>query len=832
MQRIQLRERLSGLRQDLRLALRHVRKAPGFTAVAALTLALGVGATTSIFSVVSQVVLRPLPYPHADRIMQVWEVTTRGNQVHLADPNFLDLEKYNHSFSSLAVYYQSGATLVSNGEGVRALATWVSPRFFDVLGARPAAGRFFLTDEQQAGAPTTVVISYGFWQRQYAGARTAVGSTITADSRAVTIIGVLPPNVEFPAGSDVFLASGNPRNTSRTAHNRHAIGRLKNGVTVEQAQQDVSGVFRRLKAQFGAYTDAIDGSVVPLQDQIAGPIKPTLYLVLGASGILLLIACANVVNLLVARMASREREMAVRVALGAGRSRLVQQMLIESSVLALAGCAGGLALALAGVRALVVLRPANIPGVERVGLDWRVLLFALCVSGVTAFALGLIAAWRGAGGDVRAALAQGRRTQGGGATDRIRGALVIIQVAMTVVLLIGAGLLGRSFVRLMRVDPGFHTHGLVVARLSSDQADGSAHGLAHGSADAIARRAQYFGSALAALRSIPGVTAAGGVSDMPLNGGGADGTFLILNSIDVKLQMSDLERLFQDKAHTGAADYRIATADYFRTMGIPLLSGRGFTDADRAGAPHVAVVSAALAKAQWPAENPVGKVIEFGNMDGDLTPMTIVGVVGDVRDGGGGLSAPPQRVLYSDYRQRGGGYARTIVLATATPAAVMNEVRRRLRRLRPDLPAQVTTIEQMVDRSLTQQRFMLLLIGVFGAVALMLASLGVYSVISYLVAQRGHELSIRVALGAGGGDIVKLVLGQGVVLALIGTIIGAVGALATTRLLRQLLYEISPTDPLAFVGVVGLLTVVAAAASYLPARRAARASPMDVLRGG
>ena len=319
---------------------------------------------------------------------------------------------------------------------------------------------------------------------------------------------------------------------------------------------------------------------------------------------------------------------------------------------------------------------------------------------------------------------------------------------------------------------------------------------------------------------------------MPLNGGGADGTFLILNSIDVKLQMSDLERLFQDKAHTGAADYRIATADYFRTMGIPLLSGRGFTDADRAGAPHVAVVSAALAKAQWPAENPVGKVIEFGNMDGDLTPMTIVGVVGDVRDGGGGLSAPPQRVLYSDYRQRGGGYARTIVLATATPAAVMNEVRRRLRRLRPDLPAQVTTIEQMVDRSLTQQRFMLLLIGVFGAVALMLASLGVYSVISYLVAQRGHELSIRVALGAGGGDIVKLVLGQGVVLALIGTIIGAVGALATTRLLRQLLYEVSPTDPVAFVGVVGVLTVVAAAASYLPARRAARAAPMDVLRGG
>ncbi len=824
MQRVQLRERIDGVVQDVHFALRQIRKAPGFAAIAAFTLALGVGATTAIFSVVSEVVLRPLPYPRAERIMQVWEVGASGRAIHVVDQNFNDLKKYNKSFSTMAAYQEGAVALAGNGEAVRALEAVVSAEFFDVLGAKPAAGRFFAADEQggQGSAATTVVISYGFWQRQYAGSRSALGSTLKADSRTVTIVGVLPPDLEFPAGTDVFFPGVDLSNQSRTAHNLSVIARLKDGVTVDQAQRDVSAILRRLKAQFGDYMDAVDGTVLSEQDQIAGPIKQMLYLLLGASGILLLIACANVVNLLVARMAARENELAVRVAIGAGRARLVQQLLIESSVLALFGCAGGLLLAAAGVKALVALRPVGIPNIEHVGIDWRVLSFALAVSALTALALGLIAAWRGARDDLRTALSHGQRTQGGGgASDRVRGGLVVVQVAMTVVLLIGAGLLARSFVRLMSVDPGYRTHQVVVASLAY-AADGP---------EETARRVQYYDDALARARAIPGVTAAGGAFGVPLANAGGDGTFLILNSINEKIAMSDLERLFQDKTRTGNADYRMASADYFKAMNIPLLRGRMFNDGDRPGAPEVAVISASLAKSRWPSEDPIGKVIEFGNMDGDLTPVTIVGVVGDVREQS--LAASPRSVFYAYYRQRP-GYARTftIVMATTTPGPVMAESRRLIQELRTDLPVRISTIEEMISRSLAQQRFMLFLVGVFGAVALLLATLGVYSVISYLVAQRGHELSIRVALGARASDIVRLVLGQGITLALVGTVVGAGVAVAATRLLKRLLYEISPTDPIAFAGVVVLLAVVAVAASYLPARRASRASPMEVLRGG
>ncbi|HEX3866265.1 MAG TPA: ABC transporter permease, partial [Gemmatimonadaceae bacterium] len=351
MQRVQWQERVDGVLQDVRFALRQVRKSPGFASIAALTLALGIGAATSIFSVVSQTVLKPLPYPRADRIVQLWEVTNASPHVHMAGPNFIDLKKYNKSFSSMAAYQEYAVSLVSNGNAVRATTAAISPAFFDVLGVKPAAGRLFLPDEQQPDAPPrTVVISYGFWQRQYAGARSAIGATLTADSRTVTIVGVLPQSLEFPSGTDVFVANGDPQGTSRTAHNYLVIGRLEDGVTIEQARLDVSSILRRLKTENGGYTDATDGSVVSVQDQIAGPIKPTLYLLLGASGVLLLIACANVVNLLVARMASRENELAVRVAIGAGKARLVQQLLIEASVLAFAGCIGGLLLAAAGVK--------------------------------------------------------------------------------------------------------------------------------------------------------------------------------------------------------------------------------------------------------------------------------------------------------------------------------------------------------------------------------------------------------------------------------------------------------------------------------------------------
>ncbi|MEO7084069.1 MAG: ABC transporter permease [Gemmatimonadaceae bacterium] len=824
LQRVHMTERIGSILQDLRFAARQIRKSPGFAAIAALTLALGIGATTAIFSVVSRVVLKPMSYPHAERIMQLWEVSKSGHEMAWAESNLNDLVKLNKSFSALAGYGEGDESVVSNGEGVRASLATVTTGFFDVLGVRPYAGRFFSAEEMQPGAAgNVVVISYGFWQRQFGGSPSAIGSSLTVDATRATIIGVLPRDMEFPPTTDAVVPNSGAEHATRTGHNFELIGRLKDGVTVAQAKLDVSSIMRQLKSEYGDDMDGVDGSVHSIQDEISGPIKPMLFLLLAASGILLLIACANVVNLLVARMASRENELAVRLALGAGRSRLIQQLLIEASVLALIGCAGGLFLAFAGVKALVILRPANIPGVEQVALDWRVLAFALVVSAATAIGLGGVAAWRGSRGDLRSALTNGARTMAGaGGSDRVRRTLVIVQVAMTVVLLVGAGLLGRSFQHLMSIDPGFRTRQLVVANIS--------YGGRHDSAS-NALRTQFYDEAVARARSIPGVTSVGAASAMPMSSAGSsgNGTFAILNGNE-KVDEKTLSELFKNHDRTGHADFRVAGADYFKTLNIPLIKGRLFNDEDRAGAPQVAVISVSLVKQRWPNEDPIGKMIEFGNMDGDLTPIMIVGVVGDVREAS--LAADPRPAFYVNYRQRAYGAQFRIVMATTTPGSVTTDARGMFHSMRADIPVSFSTIEELVARSLTQQRFMLFLVGVFGSVALVLATLGVYSVISYLVSQRGHELSIRVALGARGEDIVRLVLWQGVSLALIGTAVGAAGALLATRVLTKLLYEISPTDPVAFGGVIVVLVALAVVASYLPARRAGRIALAQVLRGG
>jgi predicted permease len=825
MRRVEWRERASSLLQDLRYARRQFRKAPGFSAIAALTLALGIGATTAIFSVVSGVLLKPLPYSEPDRIVQLWGLDNKGNQLNFADPTFDDVVARSHSFSALAEYANFGATFVANGEAVVTRNAVVTRGFFDVFGLKPAAGRFFAREEQQLGASPVAIISYAFWQRQFGGARSVLGASLLSNGKTVRIVGVLPKNLEFPAGTDVYLPREiNPKNTSRTAHNYHVVARIAPGVTLGQATQELSAILRRIKSDVGDYTWTVDGTAVPLAEQLVGKIRPMLLLIFGASAILLLIACANVLNLLVARIAAREGEIAVRIAIGAGRARLAQQLLVESLVLALVGCAGGLLLAVAGARALAAFRPASIPRVGEVAVDWRVLAFAVGVSVLAALALGLIAAWRGTGGDVRSALANAQRTQGGGgASYRVRGTLVVVQLAMTMVLLAGAAVLGRSFVALMTVDAGFRTHGLVIANVLLSRDDDSQASLN--------RRNQYVDEALARHAAIPGVTSVGGVDDLPLSGSNGNGTFLVLDNAAVKIQASDLERLFQDKSRTGYANYDLATTNYFKTMGIPLVAGRVFDDRDRAGGPEVAVVNEALARKQWPGESAIGKVIEFGNMDGDLTPMTIVGVVGDVRDRA--LSSRPSQIVYTFYRQRpGNGSNFSIVMATNTPAPVMASARQILRELRPDVPVRFSRIEELVAHSVAQQRFLLFLVGAFGLLSLMLAALGVYSVISYLVAQRTRELSIRVALGARAGDVVRLVVGQGVVLVLIGAAIGTAGAALATRLLKGMVYETSTTDPVGFGVVIALLCAIAIAASYAPARRAARVDPMDVLRGG
>ena len=824
MRRVELRERLGSLLQDVRYAQRQFRKAPGFSAIAALTLALGIGATTAIFSVVSGVLVKPLPYREPERIVRLWGLDNKGNQLDFADPTFDDVVARSHSFSAIAEYKAYASTFVAGGEAISAVTAFVSRGFFDVFALKPAAGRFFVPEEQQLGASPAAVISHGFWQRQFGGSPAALGASLTSGSESVRIVGVLPAELEFPTGAEVFLPREiNQKNTSRTAHNWHVVARLSPGVSLAQSRQELSTILRRIKADVGDYTWTVDGATIPLSEDLVGKIRPMLLLIFGSSAMLLLIACANVLNLLVARIAAREGEIAVRIAIGAGRARLAQQLLVESLVLALVGCAGGLLLAFGGARALAALRPASIPRVGDVSVDWRVLLFAVATSGLAALALGLIAAWRGAHGDLRSALAHTQRTQGGGASYRVRGTLVVVQLAMTMVLLAGAAVLGRSFVKMMTIDTGFRTHDVTIATLMLSRDDDAAA--------TLARRNQFIDQALERISSIPGVTAAGGVSDVPLSGGGANGLFLVLDNAAPNIQMSDLERLFQDKTRTGNAYYRMASATYFKTMGIPLIAGRVFDDRDRAGAPHVAVVSASLAKKQWPGQSAIGKVIEFGNMDGDMTPMTIVGVVGDVRDRA--LTAAPSPVVYASYRQRpGNGNIFQLVMATGTPGPVTASARQTLRAMRPDVPVRFNKIEDLVSRSVAQQRFMLFLVGTFGLLSLLLAALGVYSVISYLVAQRQREMSIRVALGARAADVVRLVVGQGVVLVLIGAITGTLGAMLATRLLKGMVYETSTTDPVGFGAVIALLCLIAIAASYVPARRASRADPMDILRGG
>ncbi len=814
--------------RDLRYVTRALLRTPGFFAVTVITLGLGIGATTAIFTVINGVLLRPLPYPDPDRIVQVWEINGSGNPMQVADPNFEDFKAQSQSFASLAEFQGGGIVSVSGGsEPVRVRTATVSADFFPALGVHPVRGRLFLPSEQQVGAPGTVVVSDAFWRRYLGANPAAVGTAaLTADNQTFTVIGVMPPSVDFPPDVGLWVPRElEPPGRSRTAHNWQVIGRLRDGVSVDAAQRELHALADRLIQQYGQNVNLTDARVLTLREQLTGNVRPALLVLFAAAVFLLAIACANVVNLLVARLASRRGEVALRLALGAGRGRLAQQFLSESLVLSVAGGLLGVFLAWGGMTALLALDPANLPRLHDVRLDLPVLLFALAISVAAAAALGLLTAWRGTRSELREALAESQRTQSGaGSGVRIRSTLVVSQIALTLVLLVGAGLLGRSFLRLVDVNPGFRTTQATVLDLSLPFAS-----------TPVAERelVQTYDALLARIGELPGVTRVGGVNAFPLTSGGSgNGTFLIMQSVDEPLNPANLETLMHDTTRTGYAEFRVASAGYFPAMGIPLVSGRLFDDRDAPDAPHVAVISASLAKARWPDGDAIGKVIQFGNMDGDLTPFTIVGVVGDVHEAS--LAAPPRPTFYADYRQRPvkASDVNIVIQSAAGPAAIIPAVQRVVRELRPDVPPRFRTIETIVAASVGDRRFMLVLVGVFGGAALVLATLGVYSVIAFLVTQRTREIGVRVALGARTGDVVRLVLRQGTVLALAGVVIGTVAALLVTRLLTRFLFGIGATDPVAFGVVVLLLVGVALLASWVPARRAARVEPMQVLRNG
>jgi len=826
MARLRGREWLTYWGQDARFAYRQFRRAPAFVVATVLTLALGIGATTAIFSVVDGVLLRDLPYRAADQIVQLWQLDQAGHHMQFSDPNFDDMRTRTRSFAGMAEVASSNVVSVSGDVSpARASVSLVSHDFFDVLGVSPMLGRTLAPDEEREGGAPALVISWGFWQRGFAGSPSVLGKRLTIGDQTYTVVGVMRPELDFPAGTD-FWGSRElfARLPSRTAHNWEVVGRLRPGIALADARREASALARALAVQWGSETMMANAALVPLREQLVGSVRPTLLILLAASTVLLLIACANVANLLVARLTARQGELALRLALGAARVRLVQQCLVESGLLALAGGALGVVLAVIGTRALLALDPGRLPRAGNVRIDASVLGFALGVSLATAIGLALVSAWRATRGDLRDMMSASQRTMSGpGSSARTRRTLVIAQVAMTLVLLVAAGLLARSFVSLLNVDPGFRAERAVVLDLAIEANDSGAR----------VRRAALYHELLGRLHAIPGVTAVGAINAIPLAAEAtSDGTFLEMTSPDERISFADMPRLFQDHTRTGQAEFRLASGGYFAAMHIPLLEGRTFDERDAPDAVHVAVVSASLAKAKWPGQSPVGKWIQFGNMDGDPRPFMIVGVVGDVREAA--LDVQPKPTFYASYLQRPVGATRmnVILAGPAKPGAVSASARAIMSTLRPDVPPRFRTIESIVASSVAGRRFVLLLVGVFGGAALLLAALGLYSVISYLVAQRALELSIRVALGAPAKEIRGLVLRQGAVLAAAGIAVGALAALAAARLISGLLYGISATDPVAFGGMALVVGGVALAACWMPAYRASRVEVMDVLRSG
>ncbi len=815
---------------ELRTALRTLRRAPAFAAATALTLGLGLGATTALFTAVRGVLLRPLPYPEPDRIVQIDELNPNGSTASVSDPTFLDWRRSARTLRGVAEY-KTGNTVVLGGPGATRVPTaFVSRDFFGVMGVHPVVGRAFVPEEQQPGAAPTVVVGEGFWRRELGAAPDLGRLTLTIDGTRARVIGVLPAGFDFPDRAEVWQARElDPPTQSRTAHGWQVVARLAAGATLGAARQELSAITRTLKREFGGDMDTADASVVPLQEVVVGKARVPLLLLFAAAGVLLLVAATNVATLLTARAESRRRELGVRVAVGATAGRLARQFLAEAGVIAAAGAALGVVVAVLGTRLLAAAGDAaGVPRPADVRVDPLVVGFAFAVAAVAAGALGAAVAVRAVReADGGAALVTGERSgTAGRAGAHLRASLVAAQVALTAVLLVGATLLARSFVRLVAVDPGFRTHDAVAVSLNIA-------GPAGGDTADNPRARHTLDALLARLRALPGVRAVGGVTTLPVGniGFGGNGTFVLQARPDEVRTPADAIALFKDPSRTGSAEYRRASDGYFEAMRIPLLRGRTFEARDGETAPPLAVISASLARTRFAGRDPLGALIQFGNMDGDLRPMTVVGVVGDVRERG--LDAAPRPTVYALARQRGRPYAFSIVVAGGPgfdEAATARAARRVVREVAPSAAVEVRPIEQVFARAVATRRYALLLAGAFATAALALAVTGLYGVVAYVAAQRRRELGVRVALGARAADVRRLVLGKGLAPAALGLAAGLVGALALGQLLTAQLYEVRPADPVTYAAVALVLGAVALAAAWGPARRAARADPVEALR--
>jgi putative ABC transport system permease protein len=818
--------------QDLRHAFRILRRSAGFTSVSVLTLALAIGATTAIFSVVYGVLLRPLPYSDPDRIMAIFEVSTRGTWSRLADPNFDDFRDQNHTFQSIAKYSNYVVSISGGSQPTRTMMASVTPQFLKIFRVQPMIGRDFLPSDAKKGAAPVALVSYGYW-KQYLGSPSNLSqSHLKVDNAIYSLIGVLPENFQFPGDTGVWVpADLEGENPSRTSHNYSAVGRLRDGITVQQAHAEISTIARRIHDSASDQNDFLlkDAEVVALHDSMTRPTRSALLILLGAVGFLLLVACANVANLLLAQASVRERELAVRSALGAARGRLIRQFLTEASLLALVSGALGTLGAYLGVSGLLALAPASLPRLDSISINPPVLLFALLLSSAVAIGLGAFTAIRATSGNVREALGEGGRSQAGSlASQRLGRGIVAAQIAITLVLVIGAGLLGRSLMKLLEVNPGFRVNKIVTMDVTLPWPGWTDN-------KAKAAEVNFFSNLIARLKQIPGVRHVGATNGLPMDGGLPNGLFLVMtqdelpktpNNVDELGREFDL--LFQQKQRLGEAEYCIATAGYFQALEIPLIRGRMFDDRDTADAPHVALISESLARSRWPGQDPIGRTIEFGGMDGDMRLLTIVGIVSDIHENG--LDAPPRPTVYVDLFQRPRPAISVTMLSDANTQMITTAARGILQELNPEIPANFRTLQQVYSASLGSRRFNLILIAFFGVVALVLATAGVFGVMAYSVSRRTREIGVRVALGARSRDVLKMILSQGLRTILIGLLIGLAGSLALTRTMVSLLFEVTATDPLTFAAVIALLIAAALLACYIPARRATKVDPIVALR--
>ena len=803
--------------QDLRYGFRMLLKRPGFTAIAIFALALGIGANTAIFSVVNAVLLRPLPYADPARLMAVWETNAQlgpamRNRNEVALGNFRDWRARSQVFDQFGALFYANVNLTGVAEPERIQSVVVTTNLFQLLGVQQMLGRSFSPDEEKPESRRVVILSHSLWQQRFGSNQDLLGRVLTLNGNPVTVIGIMPAafELQFPSSMrvDMWLPMRLDANDfDRKTHYLYVLGRLKQGASREQAQAEMNLIAGQLQQEHPETNAEHGGNVVPLHKQIVGDIQSYLYVLFAAVGFVLLIACANVANLLLARVATRYREVAVRIALGASRGRLIRQLLTESLMLSALGGLLGLLLANWGIDVLVSLTPADVPRLHEIGLHAPVFGWTLAISILTGVLFGLAPALQASRPDVNDALKEsGGRSPGGLRSSRMRNLLVVSELALAVLLLVGAGLMIKSFVRLQQVTPGFEPKNLLTMNISLPRQKYREPQQAN----------LFFEQLLQHVSTVAGVESVGGIDPLPLSDSNVTTGFVVQGAP------------YLAPANRPDVGERAVTPGYFQTMRIPVLKGRSFTEQDRDNTPRVIVINEALARRYWPNEEPVEKRLGFDDSSKQVW-REIVGVVGNVKHQSLDAEAKPE--VYFPYQQYPKNFMSLVVRTASDPAGMMPAIRNQVLSLDKDQPVfDMKTMEQRLAKSVAPSRFVMLLLGVFSALALILAAVGIYGVMAYLVTQRTQEIGIRMALGAQKRDVLKMIVGQGMALTLAGVVIGLIASFALTRLMRTLLFEVAPVDATTFIVVSVVLTSVALLACYFPARRATKVDPLAALR--